>query len=59
MRLRVRDVVAVLLYFVTVALAETAAAELLLAAFVFCLVLVFALDLLDHGGTRHDVESHR
>lgn len=48
-----------LLYFVTVALAETAAAELLLAAFVFCLVLVFALDLLDHGGTRHDAESRR
>ncbi|HEY3560631.1 MAG TPA: hypothetical protein VGL05_24365 [Kribbella sp.] len=45
---------AVLLYFVTVALAETVAAELLLAAFILCLVLVIALDLLDHG-----TESHR
>ncbi|GAA1599639.1 MULTISPECIES: hypothetical protein [Kribbella] len=52
-------VAAVVLYSVTVGLAETAAAELLLAAFILCLVLVIALDLVHHDGTRHDVELRR
>ncbi|GAA2807026.1 hypothetical protein [Kribbella solani] len=52
-------VVAVVLYAVTVGLAETSAAELLLAAFLLCLILVFALDLLDSSGTRHELELHR
>jgi hypothetical protein len=49
---------AVVLYVLTIALSETAAAELLLAAFVLCLMMVFALDLFDRGSPGHDTAPH-
>jgi hypothetical protein len=45
-------VLAVTLYVVTIALAATAAADLLLAAFMLAVVVVFAVDLLDQSGTQ-------
>ncbi|MFG1913148.1 hypothetical protein [Kribbella sp. NPDC048928] len=45
-------VLALVLYVLSVALAETAAAELLLAGFICSLLLVFALDLLERDGPR-------
>ncbi|MER7251376.1 hypothetical protein [Kribbella sp. NPDC000426] len=50
---------AIVLYILAIALSGTAAAELLLAAFVCSLLLVFALDLLDRGGPHHDTTLHR
>jgi hypothetical protein len=50
---------AVVLYVLTIALSETSAVELLLAAFICSLMLLFALDLLDRGGTRPDTTPHR
>ncbi|NUR97996.1 MAG: hypothetical protein HOV67_22420 [Kribbellaceae bacterium] len=44
---------AVVLYVLTIALAATAASELLLAAFMLSLMLVFALDLLEHDTAPH------
>lgn len=51
-------VLAVLLYVLTIGLGATAAAELLLAGFMFSVLLVFALDFLDHG-QPHDAAPHR
>src|SRR5215510_3701347 len=45
----------VTLYVVTIALSETGAAELLLAAFMLSVVVVFAVDLLDRSGTPDHV----
>lgn len=50
---------AVALYVLTIALSSTTAAELLLAAFICSLMLVFALDLLDRGGPGHDTAQPR
>ncbi|MFI5696444.1 hypothetical protein ACIA58_31600 [Kribbella sp. NPDC051586] len=47
------------LYVLTIALSETAAAELLLAAFICSLLLIFALDLLDRGGPHRDTTPLR
>jgi hypothetical protein len=46
---------AVVLYVLAIALSQTAAGELLLAAFVLCLMTVFALDLFDRGSPGHDI----
>jgi len=45
-------VLAATVYVVTIALAATAAADLLLAAFMLAVVVVFAVDFLDHSGTQ-------
>jgi peptidoglycan/LPS O-acetylase OafA/YrhL len=52
-------VLALVLYILTIALAATGGAELLLAAFMGSLLLVLALDLLDRGSPRHDAEVRR
>lgn len=46
-------VLAVILCVVTAALAETAAAEIPLAAFMWSILLVFAVDLRHRGSRRH------
>lgn len=50
-------VLALVLYVLTIAL--SAAAEVLLAAFICSLLLVLAIDLLDHGGQQHHAEPRR